>query len=170
MAFACDKCGYRSNEVKPGGQIADKGRKTILHVTNKEDLSRDILKSDTAIIDIPEVRRGHLFIWWTQRGRVNALTRFADNPRHDIRNQIELMLEAGTLGSVFTTIEGMILKVKESIQQTNPFALGDSAATDSKSKFRSFFQSLDKLLTGDERFTVILDDPGKLSGTHGAVQ
>mmetsp|Transcript_16292 Transcript_16292/g.67496 ORF Transcript_16292/g.67496 Transcript_16292/m.67496 type:complete len:426 (-) Transcript_16292:2250-3527(-) len=137
MAFACDKCGYRSNEVKPGGQIADKGRKTILHVTNKEDLSRDILKSDTAIIDIPE---------------------------------IELMLEAGTLGSVFTTIEGMILKVKESIQQTNPFALGDSAATDSKSKFRSFFQSLDKLLTGDERFTVILDDPGKLSGTHGAVQ
>ncbi|KAJ8907307.1 hypothetical protein NDN08_007421 [Rhodosorus marinus] len=126
MAFACDKCGYRSNEVKPGGQIADMGRKTVLHVTNKEDLSRDILKSDTAIIDIPE---------------------------------IELVLEAGTLGSVFTTIEGMILKVKDNIKQANPFALGDSAATDSKSKFRNFFQSLDKLLTGDERFTVILDDP-----------
>jgi len=86
-----------------------------------------------------------------------------------MQNQIELVLEAGTLGSIFTTIEGMILKVKDNIKQANPFALGDSAATDSKSKFRNFFQSLDKLLSGDERFTVILDDPGKTHHTSGAV-
>jgi len=81
MAFACDKCGYKSNEVKPGGQIAEKGRKTILHVTNREDLSRDILKSDTAFIDIPEVGSGHL-CFWTARARVNRMPRFADNPPH----------------------------------------------------------------------------------------
>lgn len=55
MAFTCDNCGYRSNEVKSGGPIAEKGRKITLRVESVEDLARDFLKADTASIEIPEI-------------------------------------------------------------------------------------------------------------------
>merc|ERR1711953_396948 len=55
MAVACDHCGYRSNEVKAGGGIEPKGKKHILKIRTKEDFARDILKSDMASIQIPEL-------------------------------------------------------------------------------------------------------------------
>ena len=48
MAVSCDHCGYKSNEVKAGGGIEPKGKKHILKIRTKEDLARDILKSDMA--------------------------------------------------------------------------------------------------------------------------
>lgn len=48
MAVACDECGYRSNEIKAGGGIEPKGNRLELTVKCKEDLARDVLKSDTA--------------------------------------------------------------------------------------------------------------------------
>ncbi|KAK6150209.1 hypothetical protein DH2020_017734 [Rehmannia glutinosa] len=55
MASSCDTCGYRNSEVKPGGRIPDKGKKIIVHVKNIKDLSRDVIKSDTASVIIPEL-------------------------------------------------------------------------------------------------------------------
>ncbi|KAL3851580.1 hypothetical protein ACJIZ3_013462 [Penstemon smallii] len=55
MASTCDACGYRSSEVKPGGRIPDKGKKITVHVKNIRDLSRDVIKSDTASVEIPEL-------------------------------------------------------------------------------------------------------------------
>jgi zinc finger protein len=55
MAVNCENCGYRSNEVKAGGGISDKGKRHELKVRTKEDLARDILKSETANIQIPEL-------------------------------------------------------------------------------------------------------------------
>jgi len=55
MAFNCKKCGYKSNEVKGGGAIPDKGRKVILKASRHEDLTRDVLKSETSGISIPEL-------------------------------------------------------------------------------------------------------------------
>ncbi|CAA0832237.1 ZPR1 zinc-finger domain protein [Striga hermonthica] len=55
MASCCDACGYRNSEVKPGGPIPDKGKKIIVHVKNVKDLSRDVIKSDTASVKIPEL-------------------------------------------------------------------------------------------------------------------
>ncbi|XP_077226694.1 uncharacterized protein LOC143860068 [Tasmannia lanceolata] len=55
MASSCDACGYRSSEVKPGGQILKKGKKIMVHVQNMEDLSRDVIKSDTASVRVPEL-------------------------------------------------------------------------------------------------------------------
>lgn len=45
MAFKCDQCGYKSNEVKSGGAITEHGLRLTLHVTNEADLKRDVLKS-----------------------------------------------------------------------------------------------------------------------------
>ena len=44
MSTVCDYCGYKSNEVKTGGEVSKKGRKITLKVEDPEDLSRDILK------------------------------------------------------------------------------------------------------------------------------
>jgi len=55
MASACEYCGYKTNEVKTGGAIAPKGKKITLKMTEPEDLSRDILKSESCIVRIPEV-------------------------------------------------------------------------------------------------------------------
>ncbi|AAZ11385.1 zinc-finger protein ZPR1, putative [Trypanosoma equiperdum] len=55
MAFRCDFCGYKSNEVKSGGAVAEKGLKITLEVKSESDLKRDVLKSDSTTLLIPEV-------------------------------------------------------------------------------------------------------------------
>ncbi|CAN1804767.1 Zinc finger protein ZPR1 homolog, partial [Linum perenne] len=55
MASTCDNCGYRNSELKPGGAIPEKGKKLTLCVKNVKDLSRDVIKSDTAGVKIPEI-------------------------------------------------------------------------------------------------------------------
>ncbi len=55
MSTACDYCGYKSNEVKSGGAISDKGKIITLKITCEDDLSRDILKSETSGLSIPEI-------------------------------------------------------------------------------------------------------------------
>lgn len=55
MATNCEHCGYKSNEVKAGGPISDKGKRITLKITDMEDLSRDILKSETCGLSIPEI-------------------------------------------------------------------------------------------------------------------
>nr|XP_029117735.1 zinc finger protein zpr1 isoform X2 [Elaeis guineensis] len=55
MATACDLCGYRSSELKPGGEIPKKGKKITVYVRNVQDLSRDVIKSDTASVKVPEL-------------------------------------------------------------------------------------------------------------------
>lgn len=55
MATTCDVCGYRNSELKPGGEIPAKGKKTTLRVQNAKDLSRDVIKSDSAAVQVPEL-------------------------------------------------------------------------------------------------------------------
>lgn len=55
MSTVCDHCGYKSNEVKTGGAIPDQGKRITLKVTDPEDLARDILKSETCGMNIPEL-------------------------------------------------------------------------------------------------------------------
>ncbi|XP_024973725.1 zinc finger protein ZPR1 homolog isoform X7 [Cynara cardunculus var. scolymus] len=55
MASTCDACGYRNSELKAGGAIPAKGKRVTLLVKHVEDLSRDVIKSDTASVKIPEI-------------------------------------------------------------------------------------------------------------------
>jgi zinc finger protein len=55
MAFTCKECGFRTNEVKGGGGVPTYGSEVVLTVQGPEDLSRDLLKSDTAMVGIPEL-------------------------------------------------------------------------------------------------------------------
>nr|XP_046238317.1 zinc finger protein ZPR1 [Scatophagus argus] len=55
MATNCDSCGHRTNEVKSGGATEELGTKITLHVTDPSDVTRDVLKSETCSILIPEL-------------------------------------------------------------------------------------------------------------------
>jgi len=55
MATVCEYCGNRTNEVKAGGGIEPMGKKIILKFCDPTDLTRDVLKSETCSICIPEL-------------------------------------------------------------------------------------------------------------------
>ncbi|XP_036956808.1 zinc finger protein ZPR1 [Acanthopagrus latus] len=55
MATNCDSCGHRTNEVKSGGATEELGTKMTLHVTDPSDMTRDVLKSETCSVLIPEL-------------------------------------------------------------------------------------------------------------------
>lgn len=55
MADTCDMCGYKNSEVKGGGGVSDKGRVFRLNVEGPADLQRDVLKSETASVMVPEL-------------------------------------------------------------------------------------------------------------------
>lgn len=55
MATNCDSCGHRTNEVKSGGATEDLGTKITLNITDSSDMTRDVLKSETCSVQIPEL-------------------------------------------------------------------------------------------------------------------
>lgn len=122
MAFSCDKCGYKNTEIKTGGGIGPKARRLTFHFKKEDDLNRDVFKSDTSTVEIPE---------------------------------LELTLEPGTLGSLYTTIEGLIDKIYEQLERDNPFGQGDSAES---KKFMELLEKLKNLSEGKTPFTLILND------------
>lgn len=55
MSTSCDACGFKSNEIKCGGAISPLAKRITFKMTGKEDLSRDVLKSETCELRIPEI-------------------------------------------------------------------------------------------------------------------
>ncbi|KAM6157666.1 zinc finger protein ZPR1 isoform 2-T2 [Rhynchocyon petersi] len=55
MATNCDNCGHRTNEVKSGSAVEPLGTRITLHVTDPSDMTRDLLKSETCSVEIPEL-------------------------------------------------------------------------------------------------------------------
>ncbi|XP_025321209.3 zinc finger protein ZPR1 [Canis lupus baileyi] len=55
MATNCENCGHRTNEVKSGGAIEPLGTRISFHITDLSDLTRDVLKSETCSVEIPEL-------------------------------------------------------------------------------------------------------------------
>jgi len=128
MSTVCEHCGYRSNEVKTGGEVPEKGRRITVKIENREDMSRDILKSESCAMSCPE---------------------------------LNLSVEPGTLGGRFTTVEGLLTQVRDDLR-SSIFDVGDggdSMETASKSKWNDFFNQLGSAIDGNEKFTVILEDP-----------
>lgn len=134
MSTVCDDCGYRSNDVKTGGEIPEKGEKITLSVSSDVDLARDILKSETCGLECPElelqVNPG------TLGGRFTTVEGLLTQVRNDLHSQI--FESHGTSGNT----EG-----------------GDSVNPAEKSRWEAFFSGLDEAISGTKPFTVILTDP-----------
>ncbi|XP_050413365.1 zinc finger protein ZPR1 [Patella vulgata] len=123
MACNCDACGYRDNEVKGASGMQEKGVRITLHITDKSDLSRDLLKTETSSISIPE---------------------------------LELESQMGTLGGKFTTVEGILINIRDQLG-ANPFMVGDSSTGN---KVKKFCDDVDEIIQGNRlNVHLILDDP-----------
>jgi zinc finger protein len=120
--FKCDVCGYKTTEVKGGGGISEKGTRFTLNVETEDDLNRDIFKSETSKIVIPE---------------------------------IGFETDEGSMGSLFTTVEGIIDKICDQLYNT-PFSTGDSSLNN---EITDFIKKLRELQQLKKKFTLILDDP-----------
>jgi zinc finger protein len=131
MSTVCDDCGYRSNDVKTGGEIPELGEKITLTVQDTTDLARDILKSETCGLECPElqlqVNPG------TLGGRFTTVEGLLTQVRNDLHSQI--------------------------FEAHGPGQGGDSLSTPEKTQWDSFFENLDAAIKGDKEFTVILTDP-----------
>lgn len=126
MAFSCEHCLARSAEVKVGGEMSDKATKYTITCNTRDDMDRDLFKSETSEVEIPE---------------------------------IGLEVVSGSLGGVYSTVEGLIEKIQSTLSDDNPF-VGDSAPTDQKSGFQIFMDKLQDLKDGKILpFTVIMNDP-----------
>jgi len=126
MAMSCDYCGYKSNEVKAGGAIPQKGKKITFKVITAEDLARNVLKSETATVKIPE---------------------------------LQIQVGAGSLGGRFTTVEGLLVGIKDDIHG-NQFFYGDSGVDSAKERVKQFIERMEALITGKELpWTLIIEDP-----------
>ncbi|KAL7421876.1 nucleolar zinc-finger protein [Cryptotrichosporon argae] len=137
MSSNCFACGYRDNEVKSGGAVPAMGKRITLKVEDEDDLSRDLLKSDTCGLEIPE---------------------------------IDLVLQPGTLGGRFTTLEGILDEIYTELS-TKVFRTGDAftaglgqgaagvAGAAADREFEHFLRALKECMAAARPFTLILDDP-----------
>ncbi|VDD90159.1 unnamed protein product [Enterobius vermicularis] len=55
MSTTCDVCGLRTNEVKSGSAIRNFGCRLTVFVEKDVDLARDVLKSDSCRVKVPEL-------------------------------------------------------------------------------------------------------------------
>lgn len=55
MSFECPHCHLKNTEVQPAGEIQQRGVKYTLRIDDSDDLSRQIVKSDTAVFRIEDI-------------------------------------------------------------------------------------------------------------------
>ncbi|CAM9659732.1 unnamed protein product [Choristocarpus tenellus] len=75
-------------------------------------------------------------------------------------------MEMGTLGSMYTSLEGLLTKARGNLVEGNPFYLGDSSTvhhgkeSENQRKFREFLERFQRLIVGKAfPFTLVLRDP-----------
>jgi zinc finger protein len=95
-------------------------------VTDPTDMSRDVLKSETCSIAIPE---------------------------------LEFEMGGHALGGRFTTLEGLMNNVLESIEQNSVWGGGDGVAPDINERMTKFKLKFQDCVKANMNFTVVLDDP-----------
>lgn len=135
MNTLCDHCGYRSNDVKTGGKVPEKGSRISLKVTSEVDLARDILKSESCALECPELKLS--VNPGTLGGRFTTVEGLLTQVRDDLRNQI--FQTGGATGA--------------------PSTGGDSLSSDDRTQWTTFFAGMDEAITGKRPFTIVLADP-----------
>ncbi|GIQ88232.1 hypothetical protein KIPB_010437, partial [Kipferlia bialata] len=78
--------------------------------------------------------------------------------------ELELKLEEGTLGGLLTTVEGLLLKIKDELYSMNAFLVDDANDMDTRRKVMAeLMANLDAMMQGKKPFTIRMDDPLALS-------
>lgn len=128
----CEHCGYRTNDVKTGGEVPEYGTRTTLHVKDREDLSRDLLKSENCSMRVPECKVE--IAPGTMGGRFTTVEGILTQMRDDLRRD------------VFDT-------------DLPEESTSDSMPAEKRAYWDEFFGILNKAINGEMPFTVIMSDP-----------
>lgn len=132
MATVCDHCGYRTSDVKTGGEIPAKGKRIVLQIKTIEDMSRDILKSESCVLrslDLGlEVQPG------TLGGRFTTVE--------------------GLLTQVRDQLHGQIFNIGD-----EDLSGGDSMTSGTKARWDQFFDKLDRAIRAEFEYSITLEDP-----------
>ena len=130
MCFTCDKCGYKTTEIKGGGAISKHGLRITLKVLQPSDLNRDILKSNTASLTIPEIELE--LTPGTLGGFFSTVEGVLSQVHDRLSSTFQCGFTAGDSGAVDTLQEGGGMGV--------------------------FLKKLEELRDGFKPFTLVLDD------------
>jgi len=131
MSTNCEACGYKHNEIKSVGAISDKGKRITLKVQDAEDLTRDILKSETCGLSIPEIDL--TLEPGTLGGRFTTLE--------------------GILQQIYDELNEKVFVRADKGKQS------DDSTEDEAHVFEKFLASLKAITQVERPFTVVLDDP-----------
>ena len=156
MSTVCDDCGCmsspqlsehlisriaqpnfiidKSNEVKTGGAVPEKGIRITLQAQGEEDLTRDILKSETCALTCPELNLD--LTPGTLGGRFTTLEGLLSQVHDDLHSRI------------FT-----------SPSTTSIVPTSDSLDPESRERWAKFFDGLREAKEGKRKFTLIMEDP-----------
>ena len=130
MTTKCESCGYHVSDCKTGGEVPTKGKRTWLHVKGPDDLRRDILKSESCMLQIDggkiEVIPG------TMGGRFTTVEGLLTQIRDDL------------VGNIFGTSVG---------------GTSDSRPGSQGKRWREVHSLLDKAIKGEMEFTILMQDP-----------
>lgn len=131
-AVTCPACGYKTSDVKTGGEVPKKGQRIWLEVKEPLDLSRDILKSETCLLKIPACKVD--VVPGTMGGRFTTVEGLLTQIRDDLHSSIFDMDDEEGSG-------------------------GDSMPNEKREGWNVFFTQLDKAIKAEIQYTIIMEDP-----------
>ena len=145
IEYSCSACFFKSSELKSGGGVSAQGGRWVLKVERKEDLSRDLLKSNTARCSIPE------FGFEMMAGSLGG-----------IYTTVEGLLSK-------------IHKKLSTLKNPHSFSFGRSTDNDTRrhTEFSHFLSNLESMKSGrDESFpwTLVIEDPMDQSIVYSSSQ
>lgn len=107
MSFECPHCHFKNTEVQPAGEIQQRGAKITLRIDSADDMSRQIVKSDTAsfrVEDIDlEIPPG--------RGQLSNVEGILSMVAQDLEQKQDERKEA--MPEVYEKVQGVIDSLKE---------------------------------------------------------
>ncbi|KAJ5785322.1 nucleolar zinc-finger protein [Penicillium pulvis] len=127
---SCPSCGYKSSDVRTGGEVPALGKRITLRIENEVDLSRDILKSNTCALKSEDLEIE------VQPGTLGGRFTSVEGLLTEIKDQL--------FGHIFDA-EGA--------------SGGDSMENTEKGKWERFFANLDAAIAGEKKFSITLEDP-----------
>ena len=116
-SFDCENCGNSNNSVQPASGIADTGIKYTLNVTNENDLTRQVIKSEYATITIPDIELE--IPPESQKGSSSTVEGFLSKTKEGILQQQDARRE--TYPEVAAQLDNFMTKIDDLLSVCTPF-------------------------------------------------
>ena len=154
ISFSCPHCGNHNSEVQSAGEIQPKGCIYTVHVTNKKDLNRQIIKSEFCTIQVPELQ---LQIP-AKRGQITTIEGMLQDTLRDL--EIDQPVRKHMQPDVYEKIEALCERLREVLGEHK---VEGSEARDDDGEFHVGPVGAQYEDDAEERtftpFKVVLDDP-----------